>query len=90
MENDGDKVSSKIIPHQQIGLNRAGRPAGTPNKATSDARAAIALFVDGNAHRLQEWLDMIAHGYKVTDDEGNERITSPAPRVAYELFMQVV
>lgn len=34
--------------------------AGTPNKATAQAREAIARFVDGNAHRLQEWLDEIA------------------------------
>ncbi len=37
-----------------------GRPKGTSNKATDAARHAIALFVDENAHRLQEWLDKIA------------------------------
>jgi hypothetical protein len=37
-----------------------GRPKGVPNKATANAREAIARFVDGNAGRLQEWLDDIA------------------------------
>ena len=37
-----------------------GRPKGLPNKATAQAREAIALFVDGNADRLQGWLDQIA------------------------------
>ena len=37
-----------------------GRPKGAANKATSNAREAIARFVDGNAHRVQEWLDAIA------------------------------
>lgn len=31
-----------------------------PGKATLAARAAIASFVDGNADRLQGWLDKIA------------------------------
>lgn len=37
-----------------------GRTKGTPNKATANAREAIARLVDGNADRLQEWLDQIA------------------------------
>lgn len=37
-----------------------GRPKGSPNKATKAAREAIASFVDGNADRLQGWLDEIA------------------------------
>ena len=35
------------------------RPKGTPNKATAEAREAIARLVDGNAHRLNIWLDEI-------------------------------
>jgi hypothetical protein len=31
-----------------------------PNKATANAREAIAAFVDNNAPRLQGWLDDIA------------------------------
>jgi hypothetical protein len=43
-----------------------GRPKGVPNKATSRAREALATFIDGNADRLQGWLDDIAaeHGPK--------------------------
>ena len=36
-----------------------GRPKGSPNKATAEAREAIARLVDGNAHRLNIWLDEI-------------------------------
>ena len=52
-----------------------GRPKGTPNKATSDARKAIGEFVDNNAHRLQVWLDRIA-----VDD----------PEKAFSLFQSVI
>jgi hypothetical protein len=37
-----------------------GRTKGVPNKATANAREAIAAFVDANAGRLQGWLDEIA------------------------------
>lgn len=52
-----------------------GRKKGVPNKATAQAREAIALFVDGNAHRLQEWLDRVA-------EENPER--------AFQLFQSVI
>ena len=38
----------------------AGRPAGSPNKATTNAREAIAAFVEGNVGRLNGLLDRIA------------------------------
>jgi hypothetical protein len=41
------------------GKKTGGRQPGTPNKATANAREAIARFVDGNADRLQRWLDEI-------------------------------
>ena len=70
------------------GGNRKGRP----NKITADARAAIALFVDRNAHRLQGWLDAIAEGVKGPDDEeGNETyLIEPDPQKAFELFQSVI
>lgn len=57
------------------GYKTGGRAPGTPNKATNDARQAIASFVDGNAHRLTEWLDRVA-------------VENPAK--AFELFQSVV
>ena len=38
----------------------SGRPKGQGNKKDELARQAIAKFVDGNAERLQGWLDEIA------------------------------
>jgi hypothetical protein len=61
----------------------AGRPKGSPNKATQDARAAIAAFVDGNAHRLTGWLDQVANG----DPENDLK---PNPVKAFEMFQSVV
>src|SRR6185437_5592859 len=52
-----------------------GRPKGLPNKATQNAREAIAQFVDGNAHRLVEWLD---------------RIALDSPKDAFNCFQSVV
>jgi hypothetical protein len=42
------------------GAGLGGRPAGSPNKATANAREAIGRLIDGNAARLQDWLDEIA------------------------------
>jgi hypothetical protein len=52
-----------------------GRQPGSPNKATKEAREAIALFVNDNAHRLQDWLDRVA-----IDD----------PEKAFSLFQSVI
>ena len=54
---------------------KGGSRKGVPNKATSNAREAIAKFVDGNADRLTEWLDRMA--------EDN-------PKAAFDSFMSVV
>ena len=69
-----------------------GRPLGSPNKATSDARQAIAQFVDGNAHRLAEWLDQVAAGVKVHDPEtgGEKYVIPPNPAKAFDMFQSVV
>ena len=73
-----------------------GRPLGSPNKATSDARQAIALFVDGNAHRLGEWLDRVADGVKVEKEDPEtgavteEYIVPPNPAKAFDMFQSVV
>ncbi len=41
------------------GKKTGGRVAGVANKATTRAKEAIAAFVDGNADRLNGWLDEI-------------------------------
>jgi hypothetical protein len=65
----------------------AGRPLGSPNKATSEARQAIASFVDGNAHRLTEWLDAVADGVKT---EEGDYVVPPNPAKAFDMFQSVV
>jgi len=74
------------------GNKGAGRPAGSPNKATSEARQAIALFVDMNAHRLTGWLDQVAAGVKTEDPETGEEkyIVAPNPAKAFDMFQSVV
>ena len=67
----------------ESGKRRGGRKAGIPNKTTAQAREAIALFVDGNAHRLAEWLDKVADGIPEAD-------VKPNPAKAFELFQSVV
>jgi hypothetical protein len=69
-----------------------GRRAGIPNKATADARRAIADFVDGNAHRLTEWLDAVAQGVKTVDPETGEEkyAVPPNPAKAFDMFQSVV
>lgn len=71
------------MPKPKGSAKVGGRAAGTPNKATSEARQAIASFVDGNAHRLTGWLDAVASG-----DVAND--VKPNPAKAFELFQSVV
>lgn len=56
--------------------SRSGRKPGVPNRATANAREAIARFVDGNSPKLQGWLEEIAK----TD----------GAKVAFQCFMDVV
>ena len=77
------------------GKKTGGRVAGTPNKATNEARQAIASFVDGNAHRLTEWLDQVANGVKVIEqtDDGDileKYVVPPNPAKAFDMFQSVV
>lgn len=53
-----------------------GRPKGLPNKSTAVAREAIARFVDGNAERLNGWLD------EIYEKDG--------PREAFKCFSDLV
>lgn len=42
------------------GEKRPGQGKRGPSKTTVNARAAIALLVEGNLERMQSWLDSIA------------------------------
>ena len=64
------------------------RPKGSPNKATADARKAIADFVDGNAHRLTGWLDQVSQG--ILDKKTGLYAVPPNPVKAFEMFQSVV
>lgn len=77
----------------------SGRTPGVPNKATRDARLAIAAFVDDNAGRMQEWLDAVAngvprtdrHGEQLFDDEGEPLWqVPPNPERAFTMLRDVV
>jgi hypothetical protein len=67
-------MDSKVEKTRQ---KTGGRVAGVPNKSTALAREAIARFVDGNSHMLQEWLEAIADDPKY------------GPKHAFDCFMQV-
>lgn len=75
--------NKKPGPPKGVTNNPNGRPAGVSNKVTTKAREAIALFVDGNAHRLVEWLDQVAAGNPELD-------VKPNPAKAFELFQSVI
>jgi hypothetical protein len=60
-----------------LGKDRPRRSRkGIPNKATANAREAIARFVDGNSHRLNRWLDEI---------EQND-----GPKAAFQCFTDLI
>lgn len=95
-------VRTPSTPGQKPGSKRppgSGRPPGVPNKTTAKAREAIAMFVDGNVHRLTGWLDQVANGVLLTDKDGNTvydddglpvYISGPNPEKAFNLFQSVI
>jgi hypothetical protein len=74
-------ASTNKVP--KSGNLKGGSRKGIPNKSTQAAREAMAQLVDGNAHRLQEWLDRIADGDPKHD-------VKPNPIKAAELFVSVI
>jgi hypothetical protein len=75
------------MPNKQQTNNPKGRPKGSPNKSTAMAREAIAQFVDGNAHKMQEWLEQVATGVK---NEDNKFIVLPNPEKAFGMLQSVM
>lgn len=59
-----------------------GRPKGLANKATRDAREAIAHFVELSTPRMLGWLDQVAEGLPEHD-------IKPNPAKAMELVAHI-
>ena len=76
------------------GRKTGGRQPGTPNKATSDARRAIGVLLDGNAHRLIEWIDEVAAGIRKVDPEtgleSHEYVVKPNPARAFDMYQSLL
>jgi hypothetical protein len=92
-------MSNKVSKTVEGNLNRSGRPKGVPNKSTGMAREAIARFVDGNASKMEEWLQSVAYGIQATDKEGNPKyspegnpvyVVPPNPEKAFGMLQAVM
>ena len=81
-------MTNKLSKSVEKNLNRAGRPVGSSNKATSQAREAIAKFVDGNAYRMEEWLEKVATGVK--DEKTDKWLVAPNPEKAFGMLQTVM
>jgi len=103
--NPKKKTPTKKVPEKKRAANQTsfkeghakypGQGKRGPNKSTVAAREAIAMFVDGNAHRLQEWLDSIAKGVPPKVDPKTRKPipltgVAPNPEKAAALFIQVI
>jgi hypothetical protein len=77
-----------------LGRKTGGRQIGTPNKATSDARRAVAEIVDSNSHRLSEWLNTVADGIRKIDSStgqaSSEYLVGPNPAKAFEMYRSLL
>jgi len=51
---------SEMVSSRLTRTKSGGRQRGTPNRVTSDIRQALRDLADGNAHRVQDWLDRVA------------------------------
>ena len=80
-------MSNKLSKTVESNLNRAGRPKGVPNKATANAREAIAKFVEGNSHKMEEWLQQVAEGVRNDEDK---YIVLPNPEKAFGMLQSVM
>ena len=57
------------------GLAGPGRPAGSPNRVTTEVREALSEIIADNVPRLQEWLD---------------RVAKHNPKAALEIYVKLV
>ena len=80
-------MANKIAKNTEHPNLNVGRKPGVPNKSTTMAREAIARFVDGNAHKMQEWLEQVADGVKNDEDK---YVVLPNPEKAFGMLQSVM
>lgn len=66
----------------------SGRPKGTPNKATQEAREAVKAILDSNLPYLQAWIQSTAEG--IMDDQTGKWIVPPNPAKACDIVQNMV
>jgi hypothetical protein len=80
-----DKESKNIKGGYREG---SGRPKGTPNKATTEAREAVKAILDSNLPYIQSWIQQTADG--IFDDATGKYIVQPNPAKACEIVQNLV
>jgi hypothetical protein len=81
-------MENKLSNSVEKNLNRAGRKAGVPNKATTEAREAIKALLDANIPFIQSWIQSTAEG--IFDDVTGKYIVQPNPAKACEIVQNLV
>jgi hypothetical protein len=81
-------MENKVSKSVEKNLNRAGRKAGVPNKATTEAREAIKALLDANIPFIQSWIQSTAEG--IFDDKTGKYIVQPNPAKACEIVQNLV
>jgi hypothetical protein len=54
------KATHKQLENTASQRNKGGRPKGSPNKVTADARAAFTKILEGRANKVGKWIDDVA------------------------------
>lgn len=69
-----------------------GRVKGVPNKVTADVRAAVALFAQGRAHVVGEWVDQTAAGIRSRGKRGKPGawLVKPDPGKAAQIYFGAI
>lgn len=78
-------MESKVEKSRQ---KTGGRVAGTPNKATKEAREAVQAILDSNLPFIQSWIQSTAEG--IFDDQSGKWIVPPNPAKACDIVQNMV
>jgi hypothetical protein len=81
-------MDNKLSKSVEKNLNRAGRKAGVPNKATQEAREVVKAILDSNLPFIQSWIQSTAEG--IYDDQAGKWVVSPNPAKACEIVQNLV